>query len=461
MLGIRNLSNAPSVKKKSSFKSDVSTDGKLKILNDSKIFFTAYEKTLEIWEALQISNYKKEGVLNRTAVEVFFQSQSDTLRELLLVKSSDELMELIDHDEDGVLNEEDQLLIFSIIKKRMDACANQLCAIKEYKLYENMIESIKKLESDILTYQTYLRNNINKKHLENFYKLKDIQIKEFEDKWDKKFKEFETEKIKDLKALKEKHDNEIFQFNADSHLEVNVRVKSFTVLKLLKTQEKFAAIDEKFFEASMMRDEIEKLENAEKARAHAEVQKKTKIKVEKLKKKQEYEINYLNSHINEKYLDLKYQYNEEKSRIIKMNEVKINELISNQKLSTSFSEKIEKFKQQIHKIKEKSLHKRQILSESKLSESFKKIRINFSNKTTIGSLSRKSYSGSFIGKLNYNEIKPKSIKPLINSMSDSFKPMIFNSKIAKKTLENIKGFKHRSLIPSLCALYDEKLDPKG
>ena len=61
---------------------------KTKLGADQKPLLSAYKKTLKIWESLQLSNYKKEGLLKRLAIDVFYESEKQNLDELLKIKSS-------------------------------------------------------------------------------------------------------------------------------------------------------------------------------------------------------------------------------------------------------------------------------------------------------------------------------------------------------------------------------------
>ena len=165
-----------------------------KVLSECKVFSEAYEKTQEIWAAINIANYKKEGVLNRAAVEIFFNSQRVNLRELLLVKSADELIELLDEDEDGFLNQREQILIFYLIKHRMQNIADDLCRVFEYDLYDNLLKAIVKLEADIIEYHKTLSENMNTRELECLLRVKDEADNQFKDLWDEKFNKLKKER---------------------------------------------------------------------------------------------------------------------------------------------------------------------------------------------------------------------------------------------------------------------------
>jgi hypothetical protein len=50
---------------------------------------------------------------------------------------------------DGQLNEDEQILIFSVIKEKMQILAEELCYVQEYQLYKDLMREIRLLEADI------------------------------------------------------------------------------------------------------------------------------------------------------------------------------------------------------------------------------------------------------------------------------------------------------------------------
>jgi len=50
---------------------------------------------------------------------------------------------------DGQLNEDEQILIFSDIKEKMQILAEELCYVQEYQLYKDLMREIRLLEADI------------------------------------------------------------------------------------------------------------------------------------------------------------------------------------------------------------------------------------------------------------------------------------------------------------------------
>ena len=72
------------------------------------------------------------------------------------------MIELFDMDKDGFLNEDEQILIFSLIKEKMQLLAEELCNIHEYQMFKDLMKEVRQLEEDIVSYQNELRTNIQK-----------------------------------------------------------------------------------------------------------------------------------------------------------------------------------------------------------------------------------------------------------------------------------------------------------
>jgi len=62
------------------------------------------------------------------------------------------MIELFDMDRDGFLNEDEQVLIFSLIKEKMQLLAEELCNIHEYQMYKDLMKEVRQLEMDIVNY---------------------------------------------------------------------------------------------------------------------------------------------------------------------------------------------------------------------------------------------------------------------------------------------------------------------
>ena len=63
-----------------------------------------------------------------------------------------EFIQVFDLGGDGQLNEDEQVLIFSTIKEKMQILAEELCYVHEYQLYKDLMREVRILEADINTY---------------------------------------------------------------------------------------------------------------------------------------------------------------------------------------------------------------------------------------------------------------------------------------------------------------------
>ena len=153
------------------FSTSINTNMKAKVISEAIPLLKANSKCREIWQALLVADYKKEGVLNEAALEVLMEKQGKNLHDLLAVKSTEEILDLLDEEELGFLNEDEQILIFSVIKERMQKSAYDLCGIYEYGMYKEMMKAIRALENDIIEYQAVLRSRTYKKEIEIYQQI--------------------------------------------------------------------------------------------------------------------------------------------------------------------------------------------------------------------------------------------------------------------------------------------------
>ena len=203
----------------SHFASTYSHFAKQMIIKEAQPLIKGHTKAKELWNALQVADYKKEGILNEAALQVLFQKQGKNIKELLQVKSAEELLLLLDEKGRGYLSHDEQILMFSIIKERMQVCASELCKIYEYSLQKEMLKSIKELEADIALFQEILRKRIHFNEVNTYKTIGNSKLEEFEALWHEKFERLvdtSQEKILKIKENQEKELSELgFQLSKD------------------------------------------------------------------------------------------------------------------------------------------------------------------------------------------------------------------------------------------------------
>lgn len=206
------------------FSSTISAQTRLKIITEAKPLLEAQQKCKGIWEALQIADYKKEGTLNDAALKILMEKQGKNITDLLLVKNVEEILDLFDEDEDGFLNEDEQIMLFSAIKERMQLCSEDLCKVQEYSLFKDIMRGIRLLEEDINFYQKTLRDRNQKKELSAYHEIGKKQLKKFNMDWEQKFVDLENDCQLKMQELIETHAKQ----TEDLNLEIE---KSSEILK--------------------------------------------------------------------------------------------------------------------------------------------------------------------------------------------------------------------------------------
>lgn len=197
------------------FSSTINAQTRLKVLSEARPLLDAQQKCKEIWLALQVADYKKEGSLNDAALKILMDKQGKNLSELLLVHNVEDILELFDLDEDGFLNEDEQIMIFSTIKERMQICSEDLCKIHEYNLFKDIMKGIRLLEDDINSYQRILRARNQKKEINAYHEIGEDKLKKFLNNWEMKFVQFEEDCQDKMNQIQETHTKEREELNQE------------------------------------------------------------------------------------------------------------------------------------------------------------------------------------------------------------------------------------------------------
>lgn len=86
------------------------------------------------------------------------------------------MIEVFDLGGDGQLNEDEQILIFQLIKEKMQIMADELCVVQEYQLYKDLMREVRLLEQDLNSYQNELRLNIQENQLREYIEIGDEKL---------------------------------------------------------------------------------------------------------------------------------------------------------------------------------------------------------------------------------------------------------------------------------------------
>ena len=76
-------------------------------------------KCKEIWQAIRKADFRNEGLLNEANIRLVFEKCRDHIIDLLRINNPTEFLDVFDAGGDGVLNEDEQIMIFQCTKEKM------------------------------------------------------------------------------------------------------------------------------------------------------------------------------------------------------------------------------------------------------------------------------------------------------------------------------------------------------
>lgn len=94
-----------------------------------EIYLLAPQRCHLIWTEMRRTDFTSGAQLTFKIVDALFDKFKEDFNQLLKLQNSKVLFDLFDQDNDGCLNEDEQILIFSVIKEKMSLVANQLLKI--------------------------------------------------------------------------------------------------------------------------------------------------------------------------------------------------------------------------------------------------------------------------------------------------------------------------------------------
>jgi len=177
------------------------------------------------------------------------------------------------------LNQDEQILVFTLIKERIQLIAEELCYLKEYDLYKDMMKEVRCIEALITKFQNELRQDVHKKQLDDYISIGVEMQNEFVNNWNLELNNYDKKTDEEIKSLEVnlKKINDLIYQKETNKIE-GLKLKPSNKIRLLENQERLVAINERVEEADNFKKELKK----------AKV--KDKMRLEKKKKE---EINYL------------------------------------------------------------------------------------------------------------------------------------------------------------------------
>ena len=90
-----------------------------RLVSEARPLIGGARKCKEIWQAIQKADFRKEVLLNEANIRLVFDQRSEHIYDLLRISSPQEFVNVFDQGGDGVLNQDEQILVFSLIKEKM------------------------------------------------------------------------------------------------------------------------------------------------------------------------------------------------------------------------------------------------------------------------------------------------------------------------------------------------------
>ena len=453
------------------FSTSVNRQTRAKVLHEVRPLLDAQTKCKALWQALMLADYKKEGTLNSAALQIFLDSQRENLREMLLVRSVDDLLELLDEDEDGFLNEDEQILLFSAIKERMQNLANELCTIHEYALYKDMMSAIRLLERDIIHYQNILRERTHKKELKVYDDIGQDKLKDFNIDWRKNFEDFRLECDKRFEELRSLHADQMQTLNEKLTNEV-IKIKPKPVLRELQVQEKLLAVNERYYEAQQIRNELKVMEETEQNRVEQQIVESQELKRKALLKQQEKEMRQMDIKNKTNYNKLMIKMQQDRARLQKEIKLHYHDITKNQNLAKKYGEKLGTTRDELRRVKLKSKRLQEYLKDAKEAKNRNKSLDPGNQPMTAPSRTQRSGVMSAVS----TTFGFKAANPLKNSIKDTTKfniqsditndrpvnvvpDFMGSSSFSAKTSKILsQSRKEQTTLPPLTALYNTMLN---
>jgi hypothetical protein len=318
------------------------------------------------------ADFRKEGILNEANIQIIYTNEKKTINLLLKITSVSEFISVFDDDQDGFLNEDEQILVFTVIKKRIQIIAEELCHLKKYELYKDLMKEVRLIEAQINKYQNELRQNVHKKQLDNYINIgKEIQD-EFNEKWDMKMMTFQKKSqnnIEEYKAeLKSQIDN---YYQTEANKIQNMNLKPNHQIKLLSNQEKLVANNERVEEAVNFRNELNKLQKKDNERLAKTKRDMLRNLSNKIMKTEAKEMKKINDRLSKEKDNLFIARNKETDVLAKQINLHISDIVRIQNSLSNMYLSIGKKEDELMREKERKRKTNEAMSEFRSTKSYK------------------------------------------------------------------------------------------
>ena len=318
------------------------------------------------------ADFRKEGILNEANIQIIYQNKKKTINLLLKITSVSEFISVFDDDQDGFLNEDEQILVFTIIKKRIQIIAEELCHLKKYELYKDLMKEVRLIEAQINKYQNELRQNVHKKQLDNYINIgKEIQD-EFNENWDMKMMTFQKKSQSNIEEYKAELKSQIDSYyQTEANKIQNMNLKPNHQIKLLSNQEKLVANNERVEEAVNFRNELNKLQKKDNERLARTKRDMLRNLSNKIMKTEAKEMKKINDRLSKEKDNLFIARNKETDVLAKQINLHISDIVRIQNSLSNMYLSIGKKEDELMREKERKRKTNETMSEFRSTKSYK------------------------------------------------------------------------------------------
>jgi len=274
------------------------------------------------------ADFRKEGILNEANIQIIYENKKKLINNLLKINSVREFLLVFDDDQDGFLNEDEQILVFTIIAKRIQLIAEELCQNKKYELFKDLMKEVRNIEAQINRYQNELRQNVHKKQLDNYIEIGREMQTEFNDNWDQKMMAFHNRANKNIEEYQKELKEQLNTYYQNEAAKIHaLNLKPNHQIRLLSNQEKLVANNERVEEAVNFRNELVRLVKKDNERLERTKQDMLRNLNKKINKSEKKEMNKITDRLSKERDNLFISRNKETDILNKKINLHISDIV--------------------------------------------------------------------------------------------------------------------------------------
>jgi hypothetical protein len=158
------------------------------------------------------------------------------------------------------MNQDEQILIFAVIKERITIIAEKLCAFQKYEIYKNLMKEVRLIEGLINKFQNQLRKTVHQKQLQDYISIGNEKQEEFTKGWEKILTDYMDKSSTQMGNVDRENREKYNELVSSMIYQIEgKKMKIPHSMKILEIQEKLVAINERVEEAANFRNELKKL----------------------------------------------------------------------------------------------------------------------------------------------------------------------------------------------------------